>query len=202
MKYQKLNQVFGFTLIELMIVVAIVAILSAVSIPAYQSYIRRSYVSEATSSIAAIKSAEESYFTVNGCYVEADAHPSTIPAGSSVAWGSSPATGWGNNALGVRPDKNVRFQYQVYASNSINCAAPVNNEAAVDAALATVTAGGTNTACISDVVGAADSFVSSSFFPDDWYVVVVRGDLNGNGDNSLIISAIDDSAVITCNELE
>jgi len=47
----------GFTLIELMIVVAIVGILAAIAIPAYQDYIARSQVSEAVATAGAVKTA-------------------------------------------------------------------------------------------------------------------------------------------------
>ena len=54
-----MNAQKGFTLIELMIVVAIIGILAAIAIPQYQNYIARSQVSRAMSETGAIKTAVE-----------------------------------------------------------------------------------------------------------------------------------------------
>ncbi|WP_180024293.1 pilin [Acinetobacter sp. YH1901134] len=55
-----MNAQKGFTLIELMIVVAIIGILAAIAIPQYQNYIAKSQVSRAMSEAGAIKTAVES----------------------------------------------------------------------------------------------------------------------------------------------
>lgn len=194
----KSKLISGLTLIELMIVVAIVAVLAAVSIPAYQGYVRRGYLSEATSSIPAIKSAEEAYFTINGCYIEATANPASVPSGTKAAWLSS-ATGWNTAGLNVRPDPNVRFQYQVIATNAVGCAAPTGTPATVvnDDSFAPTT-------CIAaNRVEAGGVLVDTSFTSaSDWYVISIRGDLDGDGVASNIVSAIDNSTIFMCNELE
>jgi len=56
----------GFTLIELMIVVAIIGILAAVAIPAYQDYIARAQVSEAVSLLSSGKAAMAEHYADHG----------------------------------------------------------------------------------------------------------------------------------------
>lgn len=185
----------GLTLIELMIAVVIVGVLASVAIPTYLDYVRRSYLNEANQSISTIKSAEESYFNLHGCYISASAHPATPPRGTSTAWGTTPPSEWGNSGLAVRPDRLVRFSYSVYASNSLGTGA---SPAACAAPSSTYGVRSLAGVC----VNTSDVLVPNAIFGTHWFFIVARGDLDGDGIASNILSAIDDSRVIMCNELE
>lgn len=78
----KKQQQKGFTLIELMIVVAIIGILAAVALPAYQDYTTRAKVSEAIGAGAAAKTAVTEYYNSIG----------TLPASNSAAGHASTTT--------------------------------------------------------------------------------------------------------------
>ena len=70
----------GFTLIELMIVVAIIAILAAIAIPAYQDYLIRSQVSEGASLADGSKTAVAEFLADAGYYP-----PTNVSAGLALA---------------------------------------------------------------------------------------------------------------------
>ena len=72
-------QQYGFTLIELMIVVAVVAILARMAYPSYADYVVRGKLSEAVAQLSAMRIKLEQYFQDNRTYVGACTSSSAAP---------------------------------------------------------------------------------------------------------------------------
>ncbi|MGO4700801.1 type IV pilin protein [Dyella sp. 2RAB6] len=71
----------GFTLIELMITVAIVAIIAAVALPSYTDYLKRSKLTEAHNALATYRAGMEQYYQDNRSYGAGGACGVALPTG-------------------------------------------------------------------------------------------------------------------------
>jgi type IV pilus assembly protein PilE len=70
----------GFTLIEVMITIAIIAILAAIAIPSYSEYVRRGRITEAVSTLSGMRVKMEQYYQDNRNYDGACGGPGSSPA--------------------------------------------------------------------------------------------------------------------------
>lgn len=91
LRFRELRSAAGFTLIEVMITVAIVAILAAVAVPQYQDYMVRGAVADATTGLASMQGEMERYYQDNRTYGAVTASGLTPPcqanSGAGVVYG-------------------------------------------------------------------------------------------------------------------
>lgn len=155
----------GFTLVELLVVVAMVGVLAALAILGYRKYINSAHSSEAQGIIQGIRAGEEAYKAETLSYLTcsttgiggATYYPQTSGSPSSTRWNWNQQghTEWPQwSQLNVTADAPVRFGYQVVAG------APGVGMPAIPA------------------VFSAAAFPAN---PNPWYVVMATGTPDPNG---------------------
>lgn len=164
----------GFTLIEVMITVAIMGILAGLAVYGVGKYIRSSKSGEAVAMIASIKSAQEAYKAETFVYLDVSGsnkldnmssfYPTDDPDDRLRGWGDvSTDVGKAWRSLGVNPGGPVRFAYGCAAGTAANAVAAHGTTQTVD------------------------NWPTTSGSP--WYVVRAVGDLDNDNTNSVFVSA-------------
>ncbi len=115
----------GFTLIELMIVVVVIAILSAVAIPSYTDYVTRGKLVEGTSALSDGRVKMEQYFQDNRTYAGGPVPAATTNFNYSAVPAELTATSYKITATGI--GNLSAFSYTINESNTKTSATPWGN---------------------------------------------------------------------------
>lgn len=122
----------GFTLIELMIVVAVISVLAAVAIMSYSVYQRRAKAGEVTEMLSAVYAAQESFRGVAGRFQNAGWCPPNAPVGGEdlpfADCAEADLRAW--RELGITLPRETVFTYRVFAwgpgTGNTECGPPGN----------------------------------------------------------------------------
>lgn len=165
----------GFTLTELMVVVAIVGVLAALGIAAVRGHVIASRAGEAAAMVQAIRVAQERYRAETGVYLDVKTvpgdknhewHPRGTPDSARAGWHPAPGAELSGlpalwQLLNVNaPGQGVRFVYAVRAGPP---------GVAIGDRVGLVTP------------GAAESFPTGVLANQNWYVIEAWGDTDGDG---------------------
>jgi type IV pilus assembly protein PilA len=110
-----MNNKKGFTLVELMIVVAIIGILAAIAIPNFVAMQYRAKRSEVPSNVDGVKTAELAYDAAFDTFIqEASFQPDSSPGKKQRNWSAASAF----DTLGWGPDGQVRGSYKIESTST------------------------------------------------------------------------------------
>jgi len=117
------REIRGFTLLELMIVVAIIGLLATIAIPNFFGIQKRAKTTEARSNLGAIWTLQEAYYVENETYAN--------PSGELDPGLYDGTTGWSD--LGFYPNGTTRYEYDVVSADDVTFLARASGDIDGDA---------------------------------------------------------------------
>lgn len=170
----------AFTLVEMMIVVAIVSILAMLAVVGYRKLIMSAHTTEATQMVQSIRTAQEAYHAETQTYASTT-NSLTATGGLFPAWNPGHKTGWGGPAIvGACP---------ALPGFSLACwsALPIHVDSAVMFSYGTIggVAGNVAFPAVPLINGATVGLPAAA--PADWYFISAVGDTDNNGVSSTVI---------------
>lgn len=168
----RLARARGFTLVELMIVVAMIGVLSSLAVVGYRKYVESAKLSEPISVMQGIRSAEEEFKDKAMTYLNVSQsngyYPGTTFNDKKWAWNNptgSDAARWAT--LGVSVSAPVRFGYRANAGNAGQAVStPIEYKNPTN--------------------GASPTFALPA---NPWYIVQAKGDPDGNGKFAVLLAS-------------
>lgn len=106
---KKLHNTSGFTLVELMITVAILLMIVSIAMPTFQRLRLGARESEARANLNAIKTCQETYKAEHDIYLTCNPSPDDIPPTGGSMWDDN----GGFEEIGFNPGNKIRYQYTV-----------------------------------------------------------------------------------------
>ncbi len=166
----------GFTLIELMIVVAIIGILAAIAIPNFVRFQARSKQSEAKTNLKALFTAQKAY------YGEKDAY---LTDGSLIGWAPEQGNRYTYDIAGgtgagdwTRPGTTTAGYSRIIADTTRIKTAPT---AASKPGVVSLAVGVSGTCPACEFAGSAATNLDSDATQDEWYLGSINGSAGGGG---------------------
>jgi prepilin-type N-terminal cleavage/methylation domain-containing protein len=101
----------GFSLVELMIAVAIIGILAATALPSFRSYQLRAKTTEVKTNLQAIRHAQMGYMSTSGRFIAATASPPSFGGTTAIDFVDTGPVQGNFDTIGWRPEGRVYFSY-------------------------------------------------------------------------------------------